>query len=236
MVKWSVLSSYIINGLLKTPPAAQDIESVEAQYSDDLLLISAQFALIRLSYHTAEAAQFVFNGDGVTKVIPLPNNRVDAFTKSSLVTYNDGKQIKHIPPVEFSVNSVLSSTNTFYQYYEMPSGVLHLDFVPIQGSKVTLDYFKIWDAPKDDNSELMFPDWMILPFCYLVAASAIEPYGVQASSIRQWNRKNDSGTPEHNPLHKQTKHFQDQAQMILNMYGSQDRDTFFNPDARTRSK
>jgi hypothetical protein len=112
-------------------------------------------------------------------------------------------------------------------YWQWPEDVLDLSFVPDKGSQIELRYFKVWQHPDGDNDFLEFPIQFEHPFAYLVAAAAFDPLGAQASAIRTWNRKTDSGTPEDNSLQKQSEFFLKMADDKLSEMGAQDRETFY---------
>lgn len=226
MVQWSTLRSEIYEGLLK--------DEAGTKYPPDQMLVWAKWALVELSMHTAEAAYKTYACDGSTYQFVLPTDIIDNIEKSGLVGHNNGTDTNYlialrndpntkwpnIPPTEAKNTGATG-------FWEWPSGRLTLSFMPSAGHQIILNYFKVWDVPTDDNSELIFPLWMETPFCYLVGAAAMNPKGVSASDIRQWNRKQDSGNPEHNPLHRQAEFFLGQARRLLDKQGPQDREGFY---------
>jgi hypothetical protein len=235
MISWGVLKSYILDGLLQVSTTSSTTTEVtdDIVYTSAQLLTWARWACSEVSYHTAQAAQERYLGDGVTKKWLLPPLMIDAIEKTALVMYDDGKTQNFLPPLKVRPDLVFANGHSQRAYYEWPMGTLSLAFIVPNGQSVTLDYFKIWTPPTDDNSIMEFPQWMEMPFAYFVAAYAMEPVGVQASRIRQWNRKQDSGNPEHNPLHRQTEHFIAMANRLLNKATPQDRDKFFDPDSKS---
>lgn len=236
MIKWGVLSSYIQNGVLK--------DAKGTKYSDADLLIWARWAMVELSYHTAELAQQVYDCDGVGYQFDLPDDMVDDIEHTGLVGLDNGKEVKWLPSLRLdpqatwqwpivqsttiSASTSLLSASNSGGFYEWPSNCLTLSFVPKAEERLVMRYFKIWDPPTSDESILQFPFWMEKPFAFLVGAGAMDPKGVQASDIRQWNDKTVQGLPEHNPLHKQAEFFIKHAERLLAKHRVQDRENFFN--------
>lgn len=227
MIKWSVLAGYIQNGVLK--------DAAGTKYPASDLLIWARWACSEISYHTAELAEMVYDGDGTHYQYDLPDDLIDDVEHTGLVGLDNGQCIQWLPSFRNEPNNawywpttVVGAPNSGTGYLEWPTNTLTMSFVPAQGQRIVLRYFKIWDAPKNDESILYFPVWMEKPFAYYVGAAAMDPKGVQASDIRQWNDKTVQGLPEHNPLHRQAEFFIKRAESLLSKHRAQDRETFFS--------
>lgn len=215
---------YILEGILK------DSGGENSRYTETQLQAYARWACAELSQHTAQADCFVIQCDGQRNTYPLPSDMIGSIEDTGLVAYNDGSNIIYLP-VYRSLPEVVWPTDLNGQnrrvYWEWPSGQLTLGFIPANSTELRLYFFRIWTPPEHDEDLLVFPQWMEQAFVYLFAAAAMEPYGAQAANIRTWNRKQDSGNPEHNPAQKQAKWFTEQAWRILSKQPPQDRATFY---------
>jgi len=240
MTTWLTMKDYILEGLLKDDPAAT-VE--DRRYTDAQLLIWARWACNELSLHTAQYTTATFTGTGTAHTFTAPADSVEPLSKGSMMVYlEDASTAKYLlyresrPKASWPTGLAPASDSKTRYYSEYPSGTICLSFIPAAGTSLKLSYFKIWDAPVNDNSVIPFPTMLEQPFAYLVAALAMEPLGVQASNIRQWNRKVDSGTPEHNPLLRQQEHFIKEAYRFLAKLPPQDRETFFRLDENDQVK
>lgn len=222
------MKSYILEGLLKDEPGT------DQRVSNNQLVIYARWAMSELAQHTAVATLQTYNCDGVVKAFALPGNMVDSIEKSGLVGYETESRVEYLPVFRRLPEITWPSdvSREIKAYWEWPSGTLTLGFTPENGDKILLNYFRIWNSPVLDADVLEIPQWMELPFAYIVAALAMEPIGAQSANIRQWNRRMDSGQPEHNPAQKQAAWFIQQAYRYLNRVAPQDRETFYRVEPR----
>lgn len=229
MLTWGQMKNYILEGILK------DTGDADSRYTSTQLLAYSRWACAELSQHTALADCVVYDTDGSKNVFTLPNDMVDSIEKCGLVAYDDGSNISYLP-VYKRLPGVVWPTNftekSLKCYWEWPSGHLTLGFLPPVDKKITLYYFKIWPAPTQDEDIMSIPQWMEQPFVYLFSALAMEPLGTQFANIRGWNRKQDSGNPEHNPAAKQAKWFIEQANRVLAKTPPQDRENFYTNNPR----
>lgn len=223
---------YIREGVLK------DIseEGEEPRYTDIQLNAYARWACAELSQHTAKADLYTYDGNGKDNMFPLPPDIVGSIEQEGLVLYKDDSSTNFLSPYDRLPDVKWSTANVGdlnkQVYWEWPSGTLSLAFTPKENSKIVLNYFRIWPVPDKDTDLLSIPQWMEQPFVYLVAAAAMEPLGAQAANIRTWNRRQDSGNPEHNPAQKQAKWFVEQAYRILARFPVQSRSSFYRNDPR----
>lgn len=234
-IKWSDLRDSIRIAILRDiPPVTTPQDGSSAvQFEDDQLLVAARWACAALSMHTAQRATKEYNGDGRTNQFDLPDDMVDGVEKAALVIYRDQVVSEFLPPLRlipnerWDLNTPTSDAAITRSYWEWPHDTMTLSFIPANGSVIEIRYYKIWTAPESDESILEFPRAFEQPFAYFVGAMAFDPLSAQASSIRQWNRRSDSGTPEDNPLQRQAEYFLKQADARLKAIGPQDRETFY---------
>jgi len=222
-VTWATMKTYIQEGILKD-------DTADSRYTALQFAAYARWACAELSQHTARADEYVYQGDGTQSRFVLPSDLIDTVEKSGLVALVDTSSTRFIPPYK-RLPEVSWPTDVTglprEAYWEWPTGNLTLGFTPSASQKLVLNYFRIWHPPEQDDDLMEFPQWMEQPFVYLVAAMAMEPISVQAANVRQWNRKQDSGNPEHNPAQKQAKWFIEQAQRVLSKIAPQDRESFY---------
>lgn len=231
-VKWSDLKGYILAGMLKDPDM---VEVTDAQ-----MLTWARWACAAISAHTAEAATLTYACDGVKFQFDLPADLIGGVEKAALVAYTDSGKIQYLDSIRRMASVVWPAGVTSLDniadvppgYWEWPYGKLTLSFVPPATATLSLHYFKIWTPPIDGNSLLTFPQYLEQAFCYFVAAFSMDPDTRQFSGINEWRRRQDSGTPEHNPAIKQSDYFMRRAQEELGRYTPQDRETFYKVNPR----
>lgn len=231
-IKWGDLKSNIRLGLLKDVPPQIEGTSAAELFGDDALLVAADWACACLSQHTAQQATMNINCDGLGFQWALPDNMVDDIEKAALVIFDDGRSLEYLVPIRLQPGEFWpkktpgqpgANTLAYWQWMD----AIILTFVPASETNIEIRYWKMWESPTEDSSVLEFPRRFEQPFSYLVAATAFNPLGAQASSIRQWNRKQDSGTPMDNPLNQQADYYLKMADRLLQRVGPQDRETFY---------
>lgn len=230
MASWGELKKYIKSAILKGDVGESDV----SRFPDDSMIMWARWACAEISMHTAEMKTYSFLVDGSKRYL-LPSNRIGDLSKTTLLRYSErGKEYIGLPYRRMpSQPQAAPSSDVARAYWEWPSGYVTLTFAPIvEVDKLELDYFGIWSAPTHDDFELHFPDWLEHPFCYLVAARAMDPQATQASMIRQWNTRLDSGNPEDNTLIQHARYLIGQAYRLLNQQPTQERDNFWKNDPR----
>jgi hypothetical protein len=216
MTTWGELKQQILFGLLR--------DEQGERYTDEQMRTYARWALAELSAHTAASDSRIYELDG--RQVPLPTDLVEPIEKSGLVIYRY-RQVDRYLVAHRRMPGVVVGKSHEQVYFEFPAGVLTLGFEPDPSSQLILHYFRIWRTPLSDDDRMEIPQFLELPFAYFVAAFALEPVGTQAANVRQWNRRQDSGTPEDNPALQQVRHFISQAYRVLGRYAPQDRETFY---------
>lgn len=227
MTLWGEMKQQVLQGLLRDDEAER--------YTDEQMAYYARWAMVELSAHTAASDLKVYQLDGSSNKVELPANIIDSIDKSGLVIYVNGNREKRLVHFKRLPGTTwITGSSSADVYYEFPSNQITLGFMPSPGTSLILNYFRIWNTPKEDNDVLEIPQWMELPFAYFIAALALEPVGTQAANVRQWNRKQDSGTPEQNPALRQVEHFVKQAYRILGRFAPQDRETFYKMNSEEK--
>jgi hypothetical protein len=96
----------------------------------------------------------------------------------------------------------IEATNDWILY---PSGYISFSKELAVGINYTLYYtarYNELDDPLNTLEVIEPPSWTIVALCYYAASILLVPEAVSASTIRQFNTRVDSGTPEHNPMQK----------------------------------
>jgi hypothetical protein len=102
-----------------------------------------------------------------------------------------------IPRVVFAPNKTQFNTwvNGWYIY---PSGTI--TFLNAIQAGVRISYSTYWTMPEDDTDDLETPAFCDSAIILFAASQCALAKAVQSASIRQFNMKVDSGSPEDNPL------------------------------------
>lgn len=236
-IDWGTLKGYIRTGLLKDVPTSAGITVEQSQFTDAELLIAARWGCVYLSQRFAQETTLTFTCDGVAFTFALPDTLVDDVERTGLVILHRANDIEYLAPIRtlpgeqwpVSVQSESSALTRGYYHWQ---DLLQLTFIPNSTDTIELRCWKNWNAPLVDADLLTFPIRLEQPFAYIVSAFAFDPLGAQASAIRTWNRKTDSGTPEDNSLHQQSQYFLMMADKLLAAVGPQDRETYYNQSPR----
>lgn len=237
-IVWGDLSQSILAGLLSDPSGSK--------YKPEPMLVFAKYALAEVSAHTSECATYEWKGDGQTSVFPLPSDMMGNADKNVLVALRSGIGTSQEKTDFLSVYKNQPETSWMWVmpssqqrrkvYWAWPSNAITLGFTPVVGETLCLWYFKVWDNPKDDNSLINVPQWMEQALAYFIAGFALQAEATQAATIRQWNIKLDSGTPEDNSVLRMANWYIEQAHRVLQKYTIQDRDTFYRNDPRSPTR
>ncbi len=238
---WANIRTRIRVGLLKDVPVVLNVPDTSTVFTDEQLLVAAQWAVVSLSQDQAQQASVNIQGDGTNYLFNLPDGVVDDIDKTGLVILHASSEaasdieylapIRLIPGERWPITTPAETATSVRAFYTW-AGKIVFTFIPDAGNLIEIKYWKEWDKPTGDQDILEFPSKLELPFAYLVAAIAFDPLGAQASAIRTWNRKTDSGTPEDNSLQKQSLYFLDMYTRALRRIGPQDRETYYNQAPR----
>lgn len=219
MAAWSEIKRWIIDGFL-LPPSGEG--AATSPYTDEAMLVWARFACTEISQHYAQETVLDLPAYGFSE-FRVPDDAILPPSKSGLVIYRNGTKEEVLKPVSPVPGGTVLSGPQEKTFWEWPAGRLRIFFVPEVDSRIQFRYYKVWSPPIGDKSILEFPVWLEQPFCYLVAAYALGPASTQSASIRQYNRKQDAGSPEDNPLNKQARYFVEQAYRLLAKVPPQDK-------------
>ena len=198
------------------------------RWSDPELLIYVGWALDTFADHTAVASATSYTPASDTE-FTLPSNLFtgEGFDAAGMVYVEDGDSIWYLDPIRFNPELDVIDDEGFYTY---PENTLHVNHVMEPGSTSILHvrYFAFYDHPIEEEDVINIPQWGHTAFSYLVAAHALSGPSLKTANVRTWNRKEDSGMPEHNPAQKlQTWFFQLYEREMLR-HKPQDRRNFYH--------
>ena len=106
-----------------------------------------------------------------------------------------------------------------------PSGYITFTSEILAG-EYSLYYSALWNTPSAETDVVECPSLVITALIYFAAAHCLMMKASSASSIRTFNTKVDSGTPEDNSLQKQAFSYRKLAEMELDKYPMQESGRF----------
>ena len=228
MIAWGAYREQIRRSLLR--------DTTAQRWSNETLLDLLGWAMDTFSSHTALPSTMVSTVDGLSSTIMLPEDAFDDVSQTALVKLVSDK-VEILEPVRLQPGTVIpystpETNSTPYGFWEWPTGTLNFGFIPEAGTQVHLMYFAHYPTPESDEDIVQIPRWAHQPVALLVAAYGTLPHGLSTSIIRQYADKQDSGNPEHNPLHRQAEHFLSIYREIINRYPKQDRVNYYQRGAK----
>lgn len=180
------------------------------KYGDSLLLDAVNDALQAFAAtHTGILSDFFITGDGSTYEWDLPGDIVDEEgAKVMAVHWQKSEWLTEIPywPGEAWHDTTIttSSRPLGYLVYGLK---IRFTRIPVDEQKVTLHYVAHYPEVTDDTSMITVPRWAREAVKLYAAAVALEPASVKASNLGQWKDRSESGTPEDNPMLRQSEYF-----------------------------
>jgi hypothetical protein len=198
----------------------------EPTWSDEELLAYMNFALRAVADHTADEKGVVTVIDEATTSFSLP---ADLLALGPVTLEVDGR-VKMLTPARrpapasvpahpVSIPASTSAPDTFYRWQR------ELRFaVPLPaGAILSVDYYGYWDRLAEDEDELDVPAWMEEALHWAMLMRCMSKPGLQAATIRPWNTRQDSGSPEDNPPMIYAEYCRKQYERILSEHARQDR-------------
>ena len=236
MIPWGTFRTQVQSGLLTTPaPSAAAISSgtvASTVVDPSQMAIHCKWALAELSRHNAEQTSMFFQGDGLTSSFQISDDVVDSLERTARLLYFSNGRTYVLAPRRFDQITTFDRGDQQYEWWEW-GGVIYMASPPPAGSSFTVNYFRSWRAPVNDDSILNIPMWMESPLALLLAAYYAETYTLEFSKIRQWNRRTDSGQPDDNPMFQQVDQYRKMAAEILARTVPQDRNMFYTSPGKS---
>jgi hypothetical protein len=172
-------------------------------WSDEQIRDCIWLALDTFANHTAAATATSYTAAGTEYTLP-----------ENVYTGNDLEDIANVFVVSSGSKTYLNPIDSqdanddlpVSYFYTYPNTVLHIVPAPIAGSEITVQYFAFYNHPYADSDTINIPRWAETAVLYLTAAHALTAASVSNANISQWKDRQDSGTPEHNPLRKQQEY------------------------------
>lgn len=170
----------------------------ESTYSDELVydgVVAAHQAILPWVPKYATGA-LTAGSDG--QLLQLPS---DCYQIQSVRRDDDGLYLSRASMAPGTVRH--DDVQTALDWINYPAGYIHLNYAVDEGDTFTLYYFARWGLPSsvaDTQFVLEVPEMAIQGMVYYAGAHVLIPSAVNSATIRQFNLRVDSGTPEHNPL------------------------------------
>jgi hypothetical protein len=222
-IKWADFKTRLLNGILATV----DAQAATTQPPDDVLKTWCRWGLAELSAHTAEATSQLFNGNGEQTSWTITDDIVDRLQDTGMIIMGDENSTYNIiPPRAWNQDTIIDANSYVKEFWEYPAGTINFSFAP--KTQFAVWYYRVWQMPETDDDLLMIPRWMERPLAMNIVAQYCEPYALEFSKVRQWNRRSDSGNPEDNTMFQQIAHLRKISEEILRTYPPQSRQRFYN--------
>lgn len=212
MLTWATFREQIRRSILKDPTAIT--------WKDEVLLDVCGWALDTFSAHTALATGISFPATGTTYA--LPEDVYENVEDAGLVYLQRGTSITYLPS-----NRLRLEDSSDLSYSEWPQGTLLLSSLPSGTSTLYVRYFATYPHPVADSDPILIPLWARHAVAHLIGAYAMTSVSVNAGNIRQWNTKQDSGTPIQNPLETQQKTLMELYERSIARVTRQDRQNYW---------
>ena len=109
----------------------------------------------------------------------------------------------YLPKATMAPSSVKSSAEEDNDWLDYPTGYLSLSVALDEGDELELFYFSYWPKPATETDltfQITVPDVAYEGLMLYAASHCLMSRAVSAANIRQFNLREDSGNPEHNPI------------------------------------
>lgn len=187
------------------------------QYEASLLTEGINAGIDAILPWVPEAKVADLVGDGSTVAFDLPASlyRIEAVWDGLSKIFLEEAQFA--PMVDWA-NSSLSDTT----WIEYPQGKITFSR-GISSSDAKIYYAGVWDKLSADADVAEPPAITHYAICLFAAGYCLQPKGVAAANIRQYNTKVDSGTPFHNPMNDQTKFMLERFEVEMSRHPAHDK-------------
>ena len=173
-----------------------------SDYTDAQLLIYANWALDDFTANQGfgQEKSLAVVADGTTTSFDAPADMIEV----NSVKLSGGDYAEPYEP--FPGSELPTSTSYTYTAYWMYANQLHFNEAPAVSS-FTLYYKAYYTAIAEDADSIAIPRWAEQAVAFYAGYVALSSQAVGSGDVRQWNQRQDSGNPEHNPLGKVAEQF-----------------------------
>jgi len=202
-----------------------DSDREKPTWDDDDLRDYVNEALEDVAWHTAQLKTYSLSLKAVTQ-IDLPEDFLALGPVWVTDMLNNKILMEQARLVKGQTYAVLAQSSQtmmmlYPRYYQWPDG--KLSFVSPLTATLSLDYYGYWDEVVDDDSQMTVPRWMLEALKWVILEKCMHKQAIGAAMLRQYNTKQDSGSPEDNPLLKQAADFHRKYEQVLASHPTQDR-------------
>jgi len=198
-----------------------DDTSASVTWSSTELLDYLDAAMRRLALHTAREVVWSYTATADTSAVTLPDDILALgpvwFPDRELLTPID------LQPGFLFQDATITTESLPIGYYRWPGGTLNLTRALGSGDALTVYYWAYWTPVVEDTDALLVPRWAVEALEWYIVYRSLTRPGIQQAMLGQYDSKQDSGHPEHNPLEKYSKYCLLQFDRILTEYSPQDR-------------
>ena len=206
-------------------------DSGSTKWSDDQILDALGWALDTFAIHTAAPSTVTWEV-GTTQAVAytLPDNVFDDPMETALIRYRRTSDdvYEMLAPISIMLGAKWTGVTpddhtTPRGWWVWPDTTLNLRFKPGQDTTLEMLYFARYTKPTTDTDVVEIPRWAEGPVAVLTGAFCQVSEGVFSANLRQHSTIPDKGTPEDNPLAKETNHLFDLYNRMVNQHPAQDR-------------
>lgn len=171
-------------------------------YDDALLLDSINSAFDAILPWVPKASKSTITGTGATSYA-LPT---DLYELQSVEDTSSGLIIPQavLAPGQYRDDGLAAGDNDWILY---PNGYITFSKALGTDDIFTVFYHAFWprlDSNTISTNELETPSFVETGLALYASAYALLPDAIGIASLRNWNTRQDSGQPEHNPIQKTT--------------------------------
>ena len=202
------------------------------QYASTLRIDGANSALEELVAHTADLKSQTITGDGTTTSWSLSSDILEVPDAIEAVWDNKRsdwlEEVNFVPGSDWTDSEPKAGSNP-KGYYIWPTGTINYTRILATDETFKIYYYAYWSLIVDNNTTVSIPRWSEQALLYYAAAYCLLPASIQSATIRQFGTRQDSGNPEHNPVHAQADYFLKRYAAILASHQPQQRRLLYQP-------
>ncbi len=167
-------------------------------YQNDTLRDAINAALDAILPWVPKLGMSTITGDGATKTFDLPT---DCYDIEAIIAEETGEALSRVIFAPGVIFSELTTTENLWVL--APGDQITFARAITSGSLYDIYYLQMWAKMTDttvSTTAIEPPDWTIVGLTLYAASHLLISASLDASQLRQYNTRVDSGNPEHNPV------------------------------------